>query len=128
MKQVVHKNATIICDQSVDPSCLNAMNYTKVDVCKTSDDENDLATNSTIMFYLRKHVPKMFQAALSQLTESQVQLTLDELCWREKYAPTSASCFATIMENLAFITVRETESKSRCVIRNIQFLFSSNFL
>ncbi|KAB7494187.1 Pogo transposable element with ZNF domain [Armadillidium nasatum] len=110
VREVVHKKAKIICDQSVEPTSLNAMGYSNVHICSNSENENDLNSNSTIMFYLRKHVPKMFQAALSQLTENQVQLTLDELCWREKFGPTAADCYDNIMEHVSYITYRELEN------------------
>ncbi|XP_042867512.1 uncharacterized protein LOC122250222 isoform X2 [Penaeus japonicus] len=61
MERVVHVNAIILCDLSVDRNCLYNMNYAKVSVCETSDNEDNLHSNARIMSYLRRHVPKMFQ-------------------------------------------------------------------
>ena len=110
IENVIHRNATIICDQSIDRNCLHAMNYPKVTVCDSSEDENNPQSNGTVMWYLRKHVPKLFQSALSQLTLEQVQLVLDELCWREKFAHSAAHCYQNMLEHVVYLTSRETEN------------------
>ncbi|KAK3878471.1 hypothetical protein Pcinc_016890 [Petrolisthes cinctipes] len=110
LERVVHTNAIILCDQSVDRNCLYSMNYGKVSVCDTSDNEDNLSSNAKIMSYLRRHVPKMFQSALSQLTLQQVQLVLDELCWRERYGNCAAHSYNHMVEHIQYLTAREAEN------------------
>lgn len=38
--------------------------YFQVNVCETSENEENPQFNAKIMAYLRKHVPKMFQVSL----------------------------------------------------------------
>lgn len=110
LERVVHTNALILCDQSVDRNCLYNMSYARVSVCETSDNEDNPQFNARIMTYLRKHVPKMFQSALSQLNLQQVQLVLDELCWRERYGPCAAQAYSNMVEHIIYLTARESEN------------------
>lgn len=110
MERVVHANAIILCDLSVDRNCLYNMNYAKVSVCETSDNEDNLHSNARIMSYLRRHVPKMFQSTLSQLTLQQVQVVLDELCWRERYGHSAAQAYNNMMEHITYLTAKEAEN------------------
>lgn len=110
LERVVHTNALILCDQSVDRNCLYNMYFTRVSVCETNDNEDSLQYNARIMTYLRKHVPKMFQSALSQLNLQQVQLVLDELCWRERYGHCAAQAYSNMVEHIIYLTAREAEN------------------
>ncbi|XP_045607816.1 uncharacterized protein row isoform X3 [Procambarus clarkii] len=110
LERVVHTNAIILCDQSVDRNCLYNMNYGKVSVCETSDNEENLQSNARIMSYLRRHVPKMFQSALSQLNLQQVQVVLDELCWRERYGHCAAQAYVNMIDHITYLTTREAEN------------------
>lgn len=110
LERVVHTNAIILCDQSVDRNCLYNMNYGKVSVCETSDNEENLQSNARIMSYLRRHVPKMFQSALSQLNLQQVQVVLDELCWRERYGHCAAQAYVNMIDHITYLTAREAEN------------------
>ncbi|XP_071528752.1 uncharacterized protein [Panulirus ornatus] len=110
LERVVHTNAIILCDQSVDRNCLYNMYYGKVSVCETSDNEENLQSNARIMSYLRRHVPKMFQSALSQLNLQQVQLVLDELCWRERYGHCAAQAYMNMIDHITYLTAREAEN------------------
>ncbi|KAG7167548.1 Pogo transposable element-like 93 [Homarus americanus] len=110
LERVVHINAIILCDQSVDRNCLYNMNYGKVSVCETSDNEENLQSNARIMSYLRRHVPKMFQSALSHLNLQQVQLVLDELCWRERYGHCAAQAYINMVDHITYLTAREAEN------------------
>ncbi|XP_018018469.1 uncharacterized protein LOC108674990 isoform X2 [Hyalella azteca] len=106
----VHHNAVIVCDGSIDKTSLPAMNYKKLVVCQHNHDGTREDSNSTIMSYLRKHVPKMFQNSLSTLTLEQVQLVLDELCWRETFGRSPSHSYINMMQQLAYLTYRETEN------------------
>ncbi|XP_045104618.1 uncharacterized protein LOC123500056 isoform X3 [Portunus trituberculatus] len=110
LERVVHTNALILCDQSVDRNCLYNMFFTRVSVCETNDNEDSLQYNARIMSYLRKHVPKMFQSALSQLNLQQVQLVLDELCWRERYGHCAAQAYSNMLDHIIYLTAREAEN------------------
>lgn len=110
LENVVHTNALILCDQSVDRNCLYNMSYTRVNVCETSEIEDSPQFNAKIMAYLRRHVPKMFQSALSQLNLQQVQLVLDELCWRERYGHCAAQAYNNMIEHITYLTAREAEN------------------
>lgn len=52
-----------------------------------------------------------FQSALSQLTLQQVQLVLDELCWRERYGNCAAHSYNHMVEHIQYLTAREAESE-----------------
>ncbi|XP_076064259.1 uncharacterized protein LOC143038648 isoform X2 [Oratosquilla oratoria] len=108
--KVVNKGATIICDQSVDRSCLFSLGFSKVTVCVGSENENNPNSNSHIMTYLRKHVPKMFQSSLSQLSLEQIQLFLDELCWRERFGHNCSIAYDNMLDHVRYLTSRELET------------------
>ncbi|CAL4069759.1 unnamed protein product, partial [Meganyctiphanes norvegica] len=110
MERVVHRNAIILCDQSVDRNCLYSLSFVKVSVCDASDNEDNLQSNGRIMSYLRRHVPKMFQSTLSQLSLEQVQVVLDELCWREKYGMSASQTFNNLIEHIQLLTTKEAEN------------------
>lgn len=65
LEQWVHISSTIITDHTVDKATLLQMGYTNV-VQTTSVDVNN--SNRTIMEYLRRIVPRMFQNTLSLLS------------------------------------------------------------
>lgn len=110
LERVVHTNAILLCDQSVDRNCLYNMNYGKVSVCETSDNEDNLQSNAKIMSYLRRYVPKIFQSTLSQLTLQQVQIVLDELGWRERFGHCAAQAYTSMTEHITYLTARESEN------------------
>lgn len=58
-------------------------------------------SNHTIMEYLRRIVPRMFQNTLSLLSRQHIQQFLDELVWREWYGQTPLKAFENIILHLA---------------------------
>ena len=40
----------------------------------------------------------------------QVQLVLDELCWRERFATSASHCYNNLLEHVVYLTSRETEN------------------
>ncbi|KAG7167549.1 Pogo transposable element-like 92 [Homarus americanus] len=78
LERVVHINAIILCDQSVDRNCLYNMNYGK--------------------------------GALSHLNLEQVQLVLDELCWRERYGYCAAQAYIKMVDHITYLTAQEVEN------------------
>ena len=51
------------------------------------------------------------QSALSQLNLQQVQLVLDELCWRERYGHCAAQAYNNMVDHIIYLTAREAESE-----------------
>ncbi|KAF2881666.1 hypothetical protein ILUMI_24523 [Ignelater luminosus] len=94
----VHPDSIIVTDLTVDKSTLHGMGFAHV-LQSTSNDHN--ASNHTIMEYLRRIVPRMFQNTLSLLSRQIIQQFLDELVWREWYGTTAAQCFDNMLTHLS---------------------------
>ncbi|XP_044750190.1 uncharacterized protein LOC123310673 [Coccinella septempunctata] len=94
----VHPGSTIVTDLTVDKVTLNHMGFSNV-VQTTSNDYSQ--SNRTIMEYLRRIVPRMFQNTLSLLSRQIIQQFLDELVWREWFGITSQMAFDNIITHLA---------------------------
>ncbi|XP_050306682.1 uncharacterized protein LOC126743575 [Anthonomus grandis grandis] len=96
----VHNGSTIVTDLTVDKSTLCQLGFNKVVQHSTANvDESN--TNKTIMEYLRKIVPRMFQNALSLLSRQIIQQFLDELVWREWFGNTSLQAFDNLVAHVA---------------------------
>lgn len=109
LKDWVHMESKIYTDFTVDKSTLYEMGYTNV--VQTSINEHtarNLNSNYTVMEYLRKIVPRMFQNTLSLLSRPMIQQFLDELVWREKFGITSGRAFDTIIQHIAEQTKLDT--------------------
>ncbi|XP_044727115.1 uncharacterized protein LOC123290836 isoform X2 [Chrysoperla carnea] len=101
----VHKDSIIMTDLTVDKSCLNSLGFEYVVQSSASDATSG---NQTVMEYLRRIVPRMFQNTLSLLSHQIIQQFLDELVWREWYGPTAAQAFDNIVLHLAEQTRQNT--------------------
>lgn len=73
-----------------------------------STNLDDKQNNRTIMDYLRKTVPKVFQNTLSVLSTATIQQFLDELVWREANGLCAADAFHNIVRDLRSQTRAET--------------------
>lgn len=103
--QWVHPESIIVTDLTVDKTTLHCMGFKHVHQ-STSREPN--CSNYTIMEYLRRIVPRMFQNTLSLLSRQIIQQFLDELVWREWYGTTASSAFDNIIAHLAEQTRVET--------------------
>lgn len=101
----VHPESIIVTDLTVDKSTLHSMGFKHV--IQGSPNESSIS-NHTIMDYLRRIVPRMFQNTLSLLSRQIIQQFLDELVWREWYGPTAAQAFDNIVIHLSEQTRTET--------------------
>lgn len=93
----VHPDSTIVTDLTVDKVTLHAMGFKYVMQTTSTDGVN----NHTIMEYLRRIVPRMFQNTLSLLSRQIIQQFLDELVWREWFGANAAAAFDNIVLHLA---------------------------
>lgn len=93
----VHKDSIIMTDLTVDKSCLQSLGFEYVVQSAGTGDSG----NQTVMEYLRRIVPRMFQNTLSLLSRQIIQQFLDELVWREWFGPTAAQAFDNIVVHLA---------------------------
>lgn len=98
LNQWVHPESYIISDLTVDKSTLLSMGFMFVHQTTATDPA---CSNNTVMEYLRKVVPRMFQNTLSLLSRQIIQQFLDELVWREWYGTTAASAFDNIIAHIA---------------------------
>ncbi|CAB4066602.1 POGZ [Lepeophtheirus salmonis] len=110
----VLKNSWIITDFSVDKEQLNKLGYNNVIQCSVNSKRPE-STNSIVMDFLKRTVPKMFQNNLSYLNTSQIQQFLDELTFREMYHFPLA-CFDGILKKVSQITTSLRSSSSDFVI------------
>ncbi|XP_076284718.1 relative of woc [Lasioglossum baleicum] len=102
LKDWVHTDSKIMTDFTVDKSTLEEMGFTCVTQSAFSEQNpRNLMSNSHIMEYLRKIVPRMFQNTLSLLSRQMIQQFLDELVWREIYGSTSSRAFDNIIAHIA---------------------------
>ncbi|XP_045469965.1 uncharacterized protein LOC123677474 isoform X2 [Harmonia axyridis] len=103
----VHPASTIVTDLTVDKATLHHMGFTNV-IQTTSNDYSQ--SNRTIMEFLRRIVPRMFQNTLSLLSRQIIQQFLDELVWREWFGITSQLAFDNILAHLAEQTRSNTHT------------------
>lgn len=103
--QWVHPDSIIVTDLTVDKSTLHSMGFKNVQQSTSSDPS---VSNQTIMEYLRRIVPRMFQNTLSLLSRQIIQQFLDELVWREWFGFTAAQAFDNIILHLSEQTRTET--------------------
>ncbi|XP_030752468.1 uncharacterized protein LOC115879678 isoform X2 [Sitophilus oryzae] len=111
--QWVHPSSVIVTDLTVDKATLVQMGFNHV-VQSTSMDSNN--SNRTIMEYLRRIVPRMFQNTLSLLSRQIIQQFLDELVWREWFGTTSMQAFDNLVVHLAEQT-RQTQGGNSLFVR-----------
>lgn len=84
---------------------LHSMGFTNV--VQVSATERGIS-NHTVMEYLRRIVPRMFQNTLSLLSRQIIQQFLDELVWREWFGQTPLKAFENIIAHLAEQTRADT--------------------
>ncbi|CAG9771175.1 unnamed protein product [Ceutorhynchus assimilis] len=94
LAQWVHPSSTIVTDLTVDKATLQSMGFNQV-------IQNTGESNKTIMEYLRRIVPRMFQNTLSLLSRQIIQQFLDELVWREWFGTTSMLAFDNLVAHVA---------------------------
>ncbi|KAJ3653324.1 hypothetical protein Zmor_012581 [Zophobas morio] len=94
----VHPSSIIVTDLTVDKTTLHQMGFLHVSQSTSTDYAN---SNRTIMEYLRRIVPRMFQNTLSLLSRQIIQQFLDELVWREWYGTTVLQCFDNMVQHLS---------------------------
>ena len=98
-------NAAIVTDFSVDKETLTSIGYTNVTQCSLSVmSARKNTSNSQIMDYLKKVVPRMFQNTLSNLSIPAIQQFLDELTFRELFGNHPLGCFNNIIQRISNLT------------------------
>ena len=97
----VSPKAMILTDFTVDRATLQDLGfYYIVQKTLSTVTSDDRLNNRTIMEYLRRTVPKVFQNTLSLLSTACIQQFLDELVWRENQGLTSSDAFHNILRDL----------------------------
>lgn len=96
----VSKDSIITIDLTVDKTTLQNMGFKNV-LQIPANDTTAKHTNSTIMDYLRRIVPRMFQNTLSLLSRQMIQQFLDELVWREQFGAYPLQAFDSITAHIA---------------------------
>lgn len=96
----VHLDSTIITDLTTDKDTLQTLGFKNVVQCATTDTAAK-HTNATLMDYLRRIVPRMFQNTLSLLSRPMIQQFLDELAWREQFGTFPLQAFDSITNHIA---------------------------
>ncbi|XP_059607898.1 uncharacterized protein LOC132255763 [Phlebotomus argentipes] len=99
LREWVNRDSIILTDLTVDKSCLHTLGFKTVHQALPSDSSRN--SNATIMDYLRRIVPRMFQNTLSLLSRAIIQQFLDELVWREWYGTSPGMAFDNIVNHLA---------------------------
>uniref|UniRef100_A0A1B0GPI1 Uncharacterized protein n=1 Tax=Phlebotomus papatasi TaxID=29031 RepID=A0A1B0GPI1_PHLPP len=99
LKEWVNRDSIILTDLTVDKGCLHTLGFKTVHQALPSDSSRN--SNATIMDYLRRIVPRMFQNTLSLLSRAIIQQFLDELVWREWYGTSPGLAFDNIVAHLA---------------------------
>ncbi|XP_075169772.1 zinc finger domain-containing protein relative of woc [Haematobia irritans] len=100
LQRWVHKDSTICIDLTVDKMTLYSMGFKNV-VQAAATDSSAKHTNSAVMDYLRRIVPRMFQNTLSLLSRQMIQQFLDELVWREQFGTYALQAFNNITAHIA---------------------------
>lgn len=105
----VNQKAIIMTDFTVDRTALEELGFRHV-VQKNLNtvSAEDRLNNRTVMDYLRKTVPKVFQNTLSLLSTATIQQFLDELIWREINGQSSSDAFHNIVRDISAQARAET--------------------
>ncbi|XP_046649448.1 uncharacterized protein LOC124340801 isoform X2 [Daphnia pulicaria] len=105
----VNQKAIIMTDFTVERAALEELGFRHV-VQKNLNtvSVDDRLNNRTIMEYLRKTVPKVFQNTLSLLSTATIQQFLDELVWREINGQSSSDAFHNIIRDISAQARAET--------------------
>lgn len=103
LAQWVHKDSTILTDNTVDKNTLLSMGYKTVHQVSIHDPKASSYhfSNAHVMEYLRRVVPRMFQNTLSLLSRQIIQQFLDELVWRERWGHLPSRAFDAIIAHIA---------------------------
>ncbi|XP_057375322.1 uncharacterized protein LOC130696250 isoform X2 [Daphnia carinata] len=98
----VNQKSVIMTDFTVDRTALEELGFHHV-VQKNLNTvpADDRLNNRTVMDYLRKTVPKVFQNTLSLLSTATIQQFLDELIWREINGQSSSDAFHNIIRDIS---------------------------
>lgn len=97
----VSRDSTILTDLTVDKNVLHQMGFKNIVQVSPQDQARATNSNSNIMDYLRRIVPRMFQNTLSLLSRQIIQQFLDELVWREQYGTSPGQAFDNIVQHIA---------------------------
>uniref|UniRef100_W8APY9 Uncharacterized protein n=1 Tax=Ceratitis capitata TaxID=7213 RepID=W8APY9_CERCA len=100
LQRWVHKDSVICIDLTVDKMTLYSMGFKNL-VQAAATDTTAKHTNSAVMDYLRRIVPRMFQNTLSLLSRQMIQQFLDELVWREQFGTYALQAFNNITTHIA---------------------------
>ncbi|XP_017487415.1 PREDICTED: uncharacterized protein LOC108375777 [Rhagoletis zephyria] len=100
LQRWVHKDSVICIDLTVDKMTLYSMGFKNI-IQAAATDTNAKHTNSSVMDYLRRIVPRMFQNTLSLLSRQMIQQFLDELVWREQFGTYALQAFNNITAHIA---------------------------
>ena len=105
----VNPQSIILTDYTVDRGALEGLGFYNV-VQKTLNTAaaDDRLNNRTIMEYLRRTVPKVFQNTLSVLSTTVIQQFLDELVWRENHGTSTSDAFHNMIRDLGVQVRAET--------------------
>jgi pogo transposable element with ZNF domain len=105
----VSRESTILTDLTVDKNVLHQMGFKNIVQVSPQDQARPNNSNSNIMDYLRRIVPRMFQNTLSLLSRQIIQQFLDELVWREQYGTSPGQAFDNIVNHIAEQTKAEAK-------------------
>lgn len=105
----VSRDSTILTDLTVDKNVLHQMGFKNIVQVSPQDQARASNSNSNIMDYLRRIVPRMFQNTLSLLSRQIIQQFLDELVWREQYGTSPGQAFDNIVTHIAEQTKAEAK-------------------
>lgn len=92
----VNPESTLVIDMTIEKQAMHAMGFKNI-----ARNGTNGASNQTIMDYLRRIVPRMFQNTLSLLSRQIIQQFLDELVWREMYGTTAYDAFHSIQKHIS---------------------------
>lgn len=124
LQRWVHKDSVICIDLTVDKMTLYSMGFKNI-IQAAATDSSAKHTNSAVMDYLRRIVPRMFQNTLSLLSRQMIQQFLDELVWREQFGTYALQAFNNITSHIAeqtrmntneTLTQRLYQVRSVCII------------
>ena len=105
----ISPHAIVLTDFTVDRGALEELGfYHVVQKTLTSVASDDRLNNRTIMEYLRKTVPKVFQNTLSVLSTTVIQQFLDELVWRETHGTSTSDVFHNMIRDVGVQVRAET--------------------
>ncbi|CRL06756.1 CLUMA_CG019459, isoform A [Clunio marinus] len=105
----VSRDSTILTDLTVDKNVLHQMGFKNIVQVSPQDQTRVANSNASIMDYLRRIVPRMFQNTLSLLSRQIIQQFLDELVWREQFGTSPGQAFDHIITHIAEQTKAEAK-------------------